>query len=311
MKTPFDAPLAHTYSIVARDPDTGELGAAVQSHWFAVGANVIHAEAEVGVVATQAFVDPSYGPLGLNLMRDGRSAPEALASLLAADELREIRQVAMVDARGRAAAHTGVRTLAEAGHIVGAQFTVEANMMLKATVPGAMARAFEAPSGDLTHRMLAALDAAEGEGGDIRGRQSAALIAVRGKSSGRPWFDKLFDVRVDDHAEPLIELRRLVDVQRAYTAREEAEAAFARGDVETGSREYQRAQALATGNQEFSFWHGIALLRARRVVDAMRILAPVFASDRNWAILALRIAGSRFMPDEDGLARETIAKALE
>jgi uncharacterized Ntn-hydrolase superfamily protein len=309
MKTPFEVPLAHTYSIVARDPDTGELGAAVQSHWFAVGANVIHAESEVGAVATQAFVEPGYGPRGLNLMRDGRSAAEALAGLLAADEMREIRQVAMVDGQGRAAAHTGTGTLAEAGHIVGAQFTVEANMMLKATVPAAMARAFEASSGDLAHRMLATLDAAEAEGGDIRGRQSAALLMVRGKSSGKPWFDKLFDVRVDDHAEPLVELHRLVDVQRAYRAREDAEVAFARGDVETGSREYQRAQTLAPGNPEFLFWHGVALLRARRVVDAVRILTPVFARDRNWAILALRMVGSRFMPDNDSLARDVIDKA--
>jgi uncharacterized Ntn-hydrolase superfamily protein len=170
--------LAHTYSIVARDPDTGELGAAVQSHWFAVGANVIHAEAEVGAVATQAFIEPGYGPLGLELMRAGHSAPESLAGLMAADQLREIRQVAMVDAQGRAAAHTGNRTLAEAGHIVGEQFTVEANMMLNATVPEAMARAFAATAGDLAHRMLAALDAAEAEGGDVRGRQSAALLVV-------------------------------------------------------------------------------------------------------------------------------------
>ncbi len=139
--------LAHTYSIIARDPATGELGAAVQSHWFAVGADVIHAEAEVGAVATQAFVDPGYGPRGLDLIRAGRAAPDALAELLAADEHSEIRQVAMVDAQGRAAAHTGNRTLAEAGHIVGAQFTVEANMMLNATVPEAMARAFEATTG--------------------------------------------------------------------------------------------------------------------------------------------------------------------
>ena len=303
------AQLAHTYSIVARDPDTGELGAAVQSHWFAVGAVVIHAEAEVGAVATQAFVDRGYGPLGLDLMRAGHSAPEALAGLLAADELREIRQVAMVDAQGRAAAHTGARTLAEAGHIIGAQFTVEANMMLNATVPEAMARAFQATGGDLAHRMLAALDAAEAEGGDVRGRQSAALLMVRGKSSRRPWFDKLFDVRVDDHPEPLPELRRLVDVQRAYAAKDVADAAFARGDLATGNREYERAQALSPLNPEFSFWHGFSLLRAGRIDDAIAILRPVFARDRNWATLALRMIGSQFVPGDGQLAREVIAKA--
>ena len=308
---PFKAPFAHTYSIVARDSATGELGAAVQSHWFAVGAIVIHAEAEVGAVATQAFADPSYGPLGLELMRAGRSAPEALAGLLLADADREIRQVAMVDAQGRAAAHTGERTLAEAGHIVGAQFTVEANMMLNATVPEAMARAFQATSGDLAYRMLAALDAAEAEGGDVRGRQSAALIMVRGKSSRRPWADKLFDVRVDDHPEPLPELRRLVDVQRAYAASDLGNAAFARGDIEVGNRECQRAQALSPLNPEFSFWHGVGMLHVGRIEDAIRILRPVFARDRNWATLALRLLGTQFLPHDAPQIRYAIARAHE
>jgi uncharacterized Ntn-hydrolase superfamily protein len=301
--------LAHTYSIVARDPATGELGAAVQSHWFAVGANVIHVEAEVGAVATQAFADPSYGPLGLDLMRAGRSAPEALAGLLVADKLREIRQVAMVDAQGRAAAHTGERALAEAGHIVGAQFTVEANMMLNATVPEAMARAFQATAGDLAHRMLGALDAAEAEGGDVRGRQSTALIMVRGKSSRRPWADKLFDVRVDDHPEPLAELRRLVDVQRAYAAEELGQAAFERGDFEAGNHEYERAQSLSPLNPEFSFWHGIAALRAGLIDEAIRILRPIFAHDRNCATLALRLVGTQFIPDDERSARDALARA--
>ncbi len=307
--TLFAGPLAHTYSIVARDPATGELGAAVQSHWFAVGAMVIHAEAAVGAVATQAFVEPGYGPLGLELMRAGHSAPEALAGLLVADQLREIRQVAMVDAQGRAAAHTGNRTLAEASHIVGEQFTVEANMMLNATVPEAMARAFEATAGDLAHRMLAALDAAEAEGGDVRGRQSAALLMVRGKSSPRRWADKLFDLRVDDHQDPLPELRRLVDVQRAYMAKDVADTAFAKGDLESGSRGYERAQSLAPRNIEFSFWHGIAMLRAGRIDEGVRILRPVFAGDRNWATLALRMVGSQFLPADPGTTRDAIAKA--
>ncbi len=301
--------LIHTYSIVARDPATGELGAAVQSHWFSVGAVVLYAEAEVGAVATQAFVDASYGPLGLDLMRAGRSAPQALAGLLVADELREIRQVAMVDAQGRAAAHTGNRTIPEAGHIIGAQFTVEANMMLNPTVPEAMARAFQATGGDLAHRMLAALDAAEAEGGDIRGRQSAALIMVGGKSTRRPWADKLFDVRVDDHPEPLPELRRLVDLQRAYAARDIANAAFGRGDFEAGNREYERAQSLAPHNPEFSFWHGIGMLTLGRIDDAVRILRPVFARNRNWATLALRMVDSQFVPGDADTARTAIAKA--
>ena len=216
----------------------------------------------------------------------------------------------MVDAQGRAAAHTGNRTLAEAGHIVGAQFTVEANMMLNATVPEAMARAFQATAGDLAHRMLAALDAAEAEGGDVRGRQSAALIMVRGKSSGRPWSDKLFDVRVDDHPEPLPELRRLVDVQRAYAAKDVADAAFARGDLETGNREYERAQvAVATQSGVFV----LAWNRDAQGSDASTMrceyCGPVFARDRNWATLALRMVGTQFLPDNAAAVREAIAKA--
>jgi uncharacterized Ntn-hydrolase superfamily protein len=214
----------------------------------------------------------------------------------------------MVDAQGRAAAHTGTKTLPKASHIVGEQFSVEANMMLNATVPDAMARAFQATKGDLAHRMLAALDAAEAEGGDIRGRQSAALIMVRGKSSRRPWFDQTFDVRVDDHPEPLPELRRLVDVQRAYIARESAEAAFARKDIETGDREYQRAQSLSPHNIEFSFWHGIAMLRSGRIGVAIRILAPIFARDRRWATLAMRMIGSHLMPATSAI-RDALAKA--
>ena len=187
-----------TYSIVARDAATGELGVAVQSHWFSVGSGVPWAEAGVGAVATQSFTDPSYGPMGLALMRIGRTAPEALAALLAADSGREVRQVGMVDARGNVATHTGKMDIPEAGGQTGAGYAVQANLMEKATVWPAMARAYEASTGDLAERMLAALEAAEAEGGDIRGRQSAALVIVRAKGTGRPWVgaDRLFDVRV-------------------------------------------------------------------------------------------------------------------
>ena len=200
----------HTFSIVARDPQTGELGVAVQSHWFSVGSIVPWAEAGIGAVATQSFVDPSYGKLGLDLMRAGKSAPDTLKSLLAGDEGRDVRQVAMIDAQGRVAAHTGSKDIQAAGHIVGRDYSVQANLMLDEKVWPAMSRAFETTKGDLAERMLAALDAAQEAGGDIRGRQSAALIVVSGKPTGRSWSDRLFDLRVDDHSEPLKELRRLV-----------------------------------------------------------------------------------------------------
>src|SRR5687767_11778054 len=188
----------HTYSIVARDPDTGELGVAVQSHWFSVGPIVAWAEAGVGAVATQSFVDPSYGKNGLDLMRAGKSAPDTLKELLAKDEGREVRQVAMIDSQGRVDAWTGKNDIQAAGHIVGTNFSVQANLMLNDKVWPAMARAFENTRGDLAERMLATLDAAQAAGGDIRGRQSAALIVVTGKPTGQAWKDRTFDLRSEE-----------------------------------------------------------------------------------------------------------------
>ena len=188
----------------------------MQSHWFSVGSVVPWAEAGVGAVATQSFVDPSYGKNGLDLMRAGTSAPESLNILLAKDPARDVRQVAMIDARGRVAAHTGAKDIPAAGHITGVNFSVQANLMLSDTVWPVMATAFTSAKGDLADRMMAALDAAQAAGGDIRGRQSAALIVVTGKPTGKPWSDRVFDLRVDDSAEPLKELRRLLVLQRAY-----------------------------------------------------------------------------------------------
>src|SRR5512136_1136055 len=228
----------HTYSIVARDPATGELGVAVQSHWFSVGSGVSWAEAGVGAVATQSFVDPSYGPLGLALMRAGRAAPDALAGLLPADGGRDVRQVAMIDAQGRVAAHTGKKCIAEAGHRVGKDYSVQANLMASDRVWPAMAKAFEEAKGDLADRMLAALDAAQAAGGDIRGQQSAALVVVAGTPSGRPWEDRVFDLRVEDHPRPLEELRRLVGVARAYAHMNAGDLAVEHQDMAGAEREY-------------------------------------------------------------------------
>ncbi len=190
--------LVHTYSIVARDSDTGQLGVAVQSHYFSVGSVVTWAEAGVGAVATQSLSDPAYGKLGLDLMRAGKGASDTLAGLVASDSMQAVRQVAMVDAHGQVAAHTGQFAIAEAGHITGDAFSVQANMMLKNSVWPAMAEAYRGAKGELVDRFLVALDAAEAEGGDIRGRQSAAILIVEAKSTGRPWVDTIFDLRVDD-----------------------------------------------------------------------------------------------------------------
>lgn len=262
----------HTFSIVARDPNTGELGVAVQSHWFSVGSIVTWAEAGVGAVATQSFVDPSYGKNGLDLMRSGKSAPDALKELLEKDEGREVRQVAMIDAQGRVDAWTGKNDIQAAGHIVGNNFSAQANLMLNDKVWPAMARAFESTKGDLAERMLAALDAAQAAGGDIRGRQSAAIIVVTGKPTGQAWKDRIFDLRVDDSPEPLVELRRLVKLQRAYNHMNAGDLAVEKKDNEGALREYGAAEKLVPSSAEMIYWHAVALVNMGRLEESLPLL---------------------------------------
>ncbi|KFA89507.1 DUF1028 domain-containing protein [Archangium violaceum] len=296
----------NTYSIVARDPETGELGVAVQSHWFSVGATVPWAEAGVGAVATQSFVDPSYGKLGLELMRAGRSAPQSLAGLLAADSASQVRQVGMIDAQGRVAAHTGEKCVAAAGHIVGENFAVQANMMEKDTVWPAMARAYREAKGDLAERMLAALEAAEAQGGDIRGKQSAALIVVSGKASGRPWADRKFDLRVDDHPAPLKELRRLVTLQRAYNFMNEGDLAIERNDTQAALKAYSEAEALAPGNAEMVFWHAVSLVNVGKVDEAVPLLQKTYKADPRWKELLKRLPKSGLLPEDPKLMKKLL-----
>lgn len=297
----------HTYSIVARDPATGELGVAVQSHWFSVGSVVPWAEAGVGAVATQSIVDPSYGPLGIALMRAGRSAPEALAALLAGDPGREVRQVGMVDARGRVATHTGKLDIPKAGGLAGKDYVVQANLMEKDTVWPAMARAFEAAKGDLAERMMAALDAAQAEGGDIRGVQSAALLVVKGTSTGRPWADRVFDVRVEDHAEPLRELRRLVSVQRAYNHMGAGDDCVAIKDWACAEREYGAAEAMQPDNAEMAFWHAVALATNGRLEAARPLFHKAFTADPRWRELVRRLPEVDQLPNDKNLVDAILA----
>lgn len=292
----------HTYSIVARDPQTGDLGVAVQSHWFSVGPVVPWAEAGVGAIATQSLVDVSYGPLGLDLMRAGKSAAEALRGLLAADARADIRQVAMVDAAGGVAAHTGEHCIAAAGHHLGDGYSVQANLMLRDTVWGAMSRAYESTRGDVADRMLAALEAAQAEGGDIRGQQSAALLVVRGTRSGKPWADRIVDLRVEDHPQPVVELRRLLNVHRAYTHMNAGDLAMEKNDLDAAVREYGAAEALSPGNAEMLFWHAITLAGAGRIDEAQPILARAYALEPNWRTVVERLPGAGLL--DAGLVRQ-------
>ncbi len=303
-------PLVHTYSIVARDPATGDLGVAVQSHWFQVGPIVPWAEPGVGVVATQSFVEVSYGPKGLAAMRAGKSPEEALGQLTAADEQRAVRQVAMVDARGRVAAWTGDKCIPAAGHATGDGYSVQANLMDKPTVWGAMAKAYEGSAGKpLAERLLAALDAAEAEGGDIRGRQSAALIVVAGEKPADPWGGRNVDLRVDDHPDPLGELRRLYGLHLAYEAMNAGDAAMATGDVAAATRHYTEAAELAPDIVELPFWQAVTLFTEGREEEALPIFRRVFAAEPRWAELVRRLPGVGLLPEDPEALKRILAVA--
>jgi uncharacterized Ntn-hydrolase superfamily protein len=268
-----------TYSIVARDPENGQLGVAVQSHFFGVRAVCPWVHSGVGAIATQAMAEISYGPLGLERLRNGDSAADALRVLLSLDDQRETRQVAIVDAQGGIAVHTGAQCIAYAGHRQGDGWSVQANMMRGDGVPDAMAGAFMSATGDLADRMLAAMDAAEAAGGDVRGKQSAAIVI--GYGDNKPW-ERMIDVAVDDTADPLGELRRLVRIRRAYLGDPTHEDAM--GD-----------------NPELQFWRAIAFAAAGQVDEAKPLIATAVAADPGWALLLERLPASGLFPDDPAL----------
>jgi len=299
----------HTYSIVARDSVTGELGVAVQSHWFSVGSVVSWAEAGVGAVATQSLAEVSYGPLGLDLMRAGKTAQQALDALLAADPQRDVRQVAMVDTHGNIAVHTGSKCIAQAGHHPGAQYCVQANLMDKNTVWDAMARAYESSRGDLAERLLAALEAAQREGGDIRGKQSAAILIVPAKSTGRPWADREVDLRVEDAAEPVKEIRRLVEVHRAYEQMNVGDERLALNDVAGAMEAYGTAAKLLPSNPEVKYWAAITMVTAGKEKEALAYFKDVFAKNPKWIEVTRRLPASGLLPDDPELMKTIMSAA--
>ena len=285
-----DASFAHTFSIVARDPVTGEMAVAVQSHWFSVGTAVTWGEAGVGVVATQSFVNKSYGIKGLTLMKAGKSATNALSELLAADDGREVRQVAMIDVNGNVSAHTGKKCIDFAGHIIGKNYSVQSNMMLNNQVCSAMSKAFEASEGKpLAERVLASLQAAQAVGGDIRGKQSAALLVVAGRSEGKPWDERLIDLRVDDHAAPLVELDRLLKLYRAYQHMDKGDLATEKNDMKLAMQEYGAAMKMFPKNLEMQYWTAITLANNKKVTDAVLMLQKIYKQDGNWRELTKRL----------------------
>ncbi|MGB9905770.1 MAG: DUF1028 domain-containing protein [Candidatus Saccharicenans sp.] len=298
-----------TYSIVALDKETGQLGVAVQSHWFSVGYIVPWAEAGVGAVATQSFVDPGYGALGLEMMRAGKSAEQALNGLLKSDSAPEVRQVAMVDASGLVAVHTGKNCIAEAGHYKGEGFSCQANMMLKNTVWEAMARAYQNTKGELVDRLLAALEAAEKEGGDIRGRQSAAILVVSGQSSGVWWKDRVYDLRIEDHPDPIAEMKRLVQIAKAYNHMNRGDELLTENKIKEAMEEYNQAMELYSGNPELIFWPAVTMAATGRVEDSLPLFRKVFALDSNWARLLQRLPAVGQFPKDKKLMRRILEQA--
>jgi uncharacterized Ntn-hydrolase superfamily protein len=296
----------HTYSIVAFDEETGELGVAVQSHWFSVGFLVPWAKAGVGAVATQSFVKVDYGPEGLNRMEHGQSAEEALTSLLAEDDGKAVRQVAMIDVKGSVAAHTGTKCIYAAGHQIGKNYSVQANLMEKATVWPSMANAFERSNGDLAEKMMAALEAAEAEGGDIRGKQSAAMLVVSGDPTGIPWKDVVMDIRVDDHAEPLKELKRLIRVHRAYQHANKGDHYLEMEEIEKALVEYEKASEFYPENPELPYWSAVTLASKGNLDQALPIFREVFQKEPRLRILTPRLVNSGLLPDDPALIEAII-----
>jgi uncharacterized Ntn-hydrolase superfamily protein len=283
-------PLVHTYSIVARDSATGEMAVGVQSHWFSVGTAVSWGEAGVGVVATQSFVDKSYGPKALALIKQGFTAQQALDSLKKADPGVEVRQVAIIDAKGNVATHTGAKCIQYASHVNGANFSVQSNMMLSSKVSESMAAAFQSSAGKpIAERVIAALEAAQKAGGDIRGMQSAALIVVPGVINNQPWNDKTVDLRVDDNPQPLKELRRLYNIHIAYQHMNNGDLAVEKNNMELAMKEYNAAMKMFPGNLEMQYWTAVTLANNKQVEKALPMFKKIFAKDKNWKELTRRL----------------------
>ena len=284
-----DCPLAHTFSIVAYDSATGDMGVAVQSHWFSVGTIVTWGEAGVGVIATQSFVNPAFGPDGLKLLKDGLSPKEVVDKLISEDDGRDFRQLAVLDSKGRVAAYTGKKCIESAGDIQGKNFSAQANMMLNENIWPAMAKSFDTSKGTLAERLVAALEAAQKAGGDIRGKQSAALLVVSGKPTGKVWKDRKVDLRVEDSDEPIKEIKRLLTVHQAYEHMNNGDLAVEKNDMKLAMDEYSAAEKMFPDNLEMKYWKAVTLANNGELDKSLPIFKEVFNKDKNWKTLTKRI----------------------
>jgi len=302
-------PLAHTYSIVARDTITGEMGVAVQSHWYSVGTILSWGEAGVGVVATQSFVNPSFGPRGIELMKQGLTANQVLELMIEADEGKDVRQLSVLDSKGNVAAYTGKNCIAHAGHIVGKNYSVQANLMLNSTVWGAMSEVFENSSGSLEDRLMLTLEAAEKAGGDARGKQSAALLVVKPNSTGQVWLDRKVDIRVDDHPEPLNELRRILKVHKAYDHMNKGDLAIEHSNMDLAMKEYSAAEEMFPDNEEMKYWHAVTLANIGKIEESLPLFKEVFEKNKNWVTLTPRLVDSSLLTVNDENLKKILRQA--
>jgi uncharacterized Ntn-hydrolase superfamily protein len=286
-----DNGLAHTFSIVARDEKTGEIAVGVQSHWFSVGTSVSWAEAGVGAVATQSFTNKSFGIRGLALLKEGKTAQQALDILLSDDPGKEVRQVGIVDAKGNVANFTGKNCVDFGGDLKGKSYAVQSNMMLTDEVPAAMAKSFETNAQlPLAERVLEALKAAQKVGGDIRGKQSAAILVVKGEATGKPWDENhLVDLRVDDHIDPLAEMERLLKTHRAYEHMNNGDLAIENNNMTLAMQEYGAAMKMFPKNLEMQYWTAITLANGGNVQKAALMLQAIYAKEPNWRKMTKRL----------------------
>jgi uncharacterized Ntn-hydrolase superfamily protein len=290
-----------TYSIVARDPKTGDLGVAVQSHYFSVGSVVTWARSGVGAIATQSMAEVSYGPMGLDLMASGKTAPEALQSLLQTDARSDTRQVGMVDSKGNIGVHTGARCIDFAGHKTGDQFSCQANLMSNDTIWGAMEREFRTRMElELPERLVATLEAAEAAGGDARGKQSAALLVVSSKPHTNPWMGKIVELRVEDNPAPLLELGRLLKIKRAYDWADKGDDFLSLGKIEDSMRAFQKAEELAPDNEEIRYWVGITLMGSPATQkEGMEVVKTILSHSPNWKNVTKSLLDKGYLPKDN------------
>jgi uncharacterized Ntn-hydrolase superfamily protein len=290
-----------TYSIVARDPRTGDLGVAVQSHYFSVGAVVTWARSGVGAIATQSITEISYGPVGLDLMAAGKTAPEALDSLLKTDSKSDTRQVGMVDAQGNVGVHTGSRCIDYAGHVKGDQFSCQANLMSNDSIWGAMDREYRRRDDlQLPERLLATLEAAEAAGGDARGKQSTALLVVSSKLYANPWMGRIMELRIEDHPAPLPELKRLLRIRRAYDWADKGDELLALGKVEDSLAAFKKAQELAPEIEEIRYWVGITLMGSPSTQpEGMLIVKEIITKYPNWKSVTRSLLDKGYLQKEN------------